>query len=394
MSPVSTHHDNRPPVLQEPLFSPAALTFRGGPRLTACTRCFNFFWARNAIFYGLRALGVQPGQKILVPAYLCTAAIEPIEHFGAEVEFYAIQRNCVPDWLDLEAKIGRNVRAIMAVHYFGFPCDMEKFCSLSKQYNLFLIEDCAHVLEGVPNEHRFGELGDFGMFSPRKFLPVFDGGRLRLNRPAPGFRVRLQFESPLFTIRVAKNLLERRKPPVVSIAAPPSVEPQPEECPSERELALAHRRPEKPLYVFPNGTSFLPWMADFPMSRLSKYLLPHFPILDIAAKRRANYVYLLEMAGRIEGVQPLFEQLAPDVVPWVLPVLIGERPDAHKRLRALGIPAVTWGGVRDARILASEFPDADFLYDRLVFLPIHQSLERADLDRIADAVAKVCHTAD
>ncbi|MGA7235519.1 MAG: hypothetical protein WBY44_07560 [Bryobacteraceae bacterium] len=157
---------------------------------------------------------------------------------------------------------------------------------------------------------------------------------------------------------------------------------------------MAHRRPEKPLYVFPNGTSFLPWMADFPMSRLSKYLLPHFPILDIAAKRRANYVYLLEMAGRIEGVQPLFEQLAPDVVPWVLPVLIGERPDAHKRLRALGIPAVTWGGVRDARILASEFPDADFLYDRLVFLPIHQSLERADLDRIADAVAKVCHTAD
>jgi perosamine synthetase len=390
VSPVSTHHDNRP-VLQEPLFSPTALTFRGGPQLTAGTPCFDFFWARNALFYGLRALGIQPGQKILLPAYLCTAAIEPIEHFGAEVEFYAIQRNCVPDWLDLETKIRGNVRAIMAVHYFGFPCGMEKFCALSKRYNLFLIEDCAHVLDGVPNQHRLGELGDFSIFSPRKFLPVFDGGRLRLNRPSPGFQVRLQFESPLFTVRVAKNLFERRKP-AISTAAPPSVEAQPEECPSERELALTHGRPEKPLYVFPNGTSFLPWMADFPMSRLSRYLLPHFPILDIASKRRANYNYLLERTARLEGVQPVFGQLAPGVVPWVLPVIIGNRPDAHKTLRALGIPAVTWGGVRDARILASEFPDADFLYDHLVFLPIHQSLQMADLDRIADAIATVNRT--
>ena len=393
MSPVSTHHDERPPVPQEPLFSPTALRLQCAPRLTAGTPRFDFFWARNALFYGLSALGIQPGQKILVPAYLCTAAIEPIEHFGAEVEFYAIQRNCEPDWLDLETKIRGKVRAIMAVHYFGFPCHMAKFCALSKQYNLFLIEDCAHVLEGMPNPYHLGELGDFSIFSPRKFLPVFDGGRLRLNRPAPGFRVRLQFESLLFTVRVAKNLFERRKPLTISAAAPPPLELPPEKCHNERELALAQGRPEKPLYVFPNGTSFLPWMADFPMSRLSKLLLPHFPILDVASKRRANYDYLLERAGRLEGVRPMFGQLAPGVVPWVLPVLIGERPDAHKTLRALGIPAVTWGGVRDARISANEFPDADFLYDRLVFLPIHQDLETADLDRIADAVAKVSSTA-
>ena len=47
----------------------------------------------------------------------------------------------------------------------------------------------------------------------------------------------------------------------------------------------------------------------------------------------------------------------------------------HIELRALGIPAVTWGGVRDSRISAREFPEADFLYERLVFLPIHQDLE-------------------
>ena len=145
-------------------------------------------------------IGIRPGQKILVPAYLCTAAIEPIEYFGAEMSFYTIRRNCSPDWSDLESKIRGNVRAILAVHYFGFPCEIERFCALRDQYNLFLIEDCAHVLDGVPSEHRLGELGDFSVFSPRKYLPVFDGGTLRLNRPAPGFQIRWQFESPLFTL--------------------------------------------------------------------------------------------------------------------------------------------------------------------------------------------------
>lgn len=389
MNRPSTHSDARPLVPQYPLFSPSALVFRSGTLGTAGTVYFDFFWARNAIFHGLRALGIRPGQKILVPAYLCTAAIEPIEYFGAEVEFYAIRRNCLPDWSDLEAKIRGNVRAIMAVHYFGFPCDIEKFCALCDQYSLFLIEDCAHVLEGVPNQHGFGEFGDFSVFSPRKYLPVFDGGRLRLNRPAPGFQVRFQFESPLFTFREAKDLFDRRKPPSASLGAPPPPEPQAEAVRSERELVLDRGRPGKPLDVFPNSTSFLPWMATFPMSRLSKHLLTHFPILNIASRRRANYDRLLERLSRLEGVQPLFERWAPDVVPWVLPLTIGERSDAHTALRALGIPAVTWGGVRDRRISAREFPEADFLYEHLVFLPIHQDLETAHLDLIADAVATV-----
>jgi len=352
--------------------------------------CLDFFWARNAIFHGLRALGIRPGEKILVPAYLCKAAIEPIQYFGAEVQFYAVRRNCTPDWLDLETKIRDNAQAILAVHYFGFPCDMERFCALRDQYKLFLIEDCAHVLPGMPTQHRFGEVGDFSVFSPRKHLPVFDGGNLRLNRPAPGFKVRFQFESPLFTLRVAKNLLDRREPSSTPLLPPR--EPREGNAHNQREPALTHGRPEKPLYVFPNSASFLPWMVDFPMSRLSKHLLTHFPILDIVFRRRANYSYLLDRVSRLKGVQPLFEQLSPGVAPWVLPLTIQERPDAHTALRALGIPAVTWGGVRDSRISAREFPEADFLYERLVFLPIHQDLKTADLDLIADAVAAVCST--
>lgn len=385
-----TQSGARPLVAADPCFSLSALTFRSGSRLITNAARLNFFWARNAIFHGLRALGLQRGEKILVPAYVCAAVIEPMEHFGAEVGFYAVQRNGTPDWMDLEARIHGNVRAILAVHYFGFPCDIARFRALCDQYHLFLIEDCAHVLDGVPSHHGFGEFGDFSVFSPRKYLPLFDGGTLRLNRHAPGFRVPWQFETPLFTLRVAKNLFERRKAPTAPLRV--KRDPPLEQAQSRRDLDIVHDLPQKPLYVTPDCTSFLTWMADVPMSRLSKRLLSHFRLAEVASKRRSNYSYLLERVSRIEGVQPLFAPLPEDVVPWMLPLTIQDRREIDMELRVLGIPAVTWVSVRDPRISAREFPEADFLYECLVLLPIHQDLDRAHLDLIAEAVSRVSRT--
>ena len=76
----------------------------------------------------------------------------------------------------------------------------------------------------------------------------------------------------------------------------------------------------------------------------------------------------------------------------MLPVTLGDRREMDIELRALGIPAVTWVSVRDPRISAQEFPEADFLYECLVLLPIHQDLDRPQLDLIAEAIASVCRT--
>ena len=390
MNRPSTNGGARPLVPADPCFSLRGLTFGASARKSDKSTRFHFFWARNAIFHGLRALGVQPGQRILVPSFICAAAVEPIEHFGAEIVFYATQRNCAPDWSDLESKIRGNVRAVLAVHYFGFPCDLERFRNLCDRYNLLLIEDCAHVLEGVGSRYRFGELGDFSVFSPRKYLPVFDGGTLRLNRASPEFRVRLKFEAPLFTLRVAKNLFDRRKAPTAPLHVQRCRVAEPAGGRSQRELDIVQGLPQKPLYVTPDTTSFLPWMADVPMSRLSKHLVSHFPVEEIGLKRRANYSYLRDRVSRLEGIQLLVDPLPADVVPWVLPLTIENRREMDIELRARGIPAVTWVSVRDPRISAEEFPEADVLYECLVLLPIHQDLGRAQLDLIAEAVTSVC----
>ena len=280
----------------------------------------------------------------------------------------------------------------MAVHYFGFPSDIRRFRTLCDRYNLLLIEDCAHVLEGVVSQHRFGEIGDFSVFSPRKFLPIFDGGRLRLNRNARDFYPRLAFEGPLFTLRVAKNLIDDWRRPVPPLSAQLNHLSHAEESEGAQRAEKGRPSRQGPLHVQPKDVSFLPWMADFPMSRLSKHLLCHFPISDIASRRRNNYSYLVEKVSLVEGAEPMFPDLPDGVVPWVLPLALGQRPNLHKSMRSLGIPAVTWGAVRHPQISADEFPEADFLYEHLAFLPIHQDLQRPHLDLIAEAVKAVCRT--
>src|SRR5262249_52147005 len=88
----------------------------------------------------------------------------------------------------------------------------------------------------------------------------------------------------------------------------------------------------------------------------------------------------------VSRVRALYRDLPPSTCPWVYPVLFDGLDDAHLSLRKRGIPAVTWGGVRPTILEKGRFAHADFLYENLVFLPVHQNLGERDLDLIAAAV--------
>jgi perosamine synthetase len=357
--------------------------------IAPASRHYLFFWARNAIYHSLRALNIHPGEKVLVPAYICAAAVEPIEAYGAKAVFYGIERNCVPDFTDLEARIDGGTRAILAVHYFGFPRGIRRIREICDQHGLSLIEDCAHVLQGEEGDQLLGTFGEASVFSWRKFLPIYDGGELVLNRWERDLMVDWRRESFLFTLREAKNLLEGALPGAFASAL--------------RNLRLSHpssvdvaasggpppTRDGGGLHVDPNSNSFDENMANFPISRLSRVLLEHCELERIIAKRRGNYVYLRHKLAEIRGIRLLFDELPAGTCPWVLPLFLEEMPNGHLLLRKLGIPAVTWGGVRHPGICSAEFPLADFLYENLIFLPIHQNLREKDLDLIVEGVKTV-----
>ena len=66
--------------------------------------------------------------------------------------------------------------------------------------------------------------------------------------------------------------------------------------------------------------------------------------------------------------------------PWVVPVLVPGRTDFHILLRSRGVPAFTWGGVIHPSLNLYNYPDGKFLYDNLILLPIHQSMNEKDMN--------------
>jgi dTDP-4-amino-4,6-dideoxygalactose transaminase len=128
------------------------------------------------------------------------------------------------------------------------------------------------------------------------------------------------------------------------------------------------------------------------MSSSSRLILRNSDLRDVAQRRRGNYARLRSAIGRVPGLVPLFPDLPEGVCPWVFPVIAPGRSGFHRELRERGVPAVTWGDVIHPSVSLGEFPDAAFLYENVVFLPIHQSLSEAELNVIADVVAEAVGT--
>ncbi len=357
-------------------------------RLTGAPGTLSFFWARNAIFYGLKALGISPGAHVLLPAYLCRAAVEPFEVFGADVEFYPISRGCELDLLELEARIKPRTEAILVVHYFGFPQPINKLRALCDRRRLYLIEDCAHVLQGSFEGQLLGTFGDASVFSWRKFLPIYDGGDLWLRKPFAGSQPAWRKESFPFTLKVSKSLADKTLENSSGILA--NCFSRAIESVKSAAKRLRSKSNDTPLFELDsNRATFDSSLVNQKMSRVSRWLRMHSDIQAIATRRRENFQFLLDHLRGLSRVTLLHAYLPDSVCPWIFPIFLNDVPCAHLRLQDEGIPAVNWGGVRPPKVNSATFPDADFLYDNLIFLPVHQDLTPGNLDSIVRGVRRV-----
>jgi dTDP-4-amino-4,6-dideoxygalactose transaminase len=278
----------------------------------------------------------------------------------------------------------------MIVHYFGFPQPLREIRRLCEIHGMALIEDCAHVLCGKSEGEAMGSIGDAAVFSWRKFLPIYDGGDLVMNKPGTVPRIRWRKETSLFTLKVAANTLDaslcQTRKPLLKLAYKGVRAAEK----AFRTCANTHLRKSAMMHAEPNDVSFNPQIVDWPMSRISRWTKAHSDIKRIISRRRHNYTALLEQLLSTEGIRPLFRDLPSTVCPWTFPVFFLNRPNAHLALRSRGIPAVTWGGVRHPDIPVNRFTDSDFLYDNLVFLPVHQCLQERDILSVAKAVKEIC----
>lgn len=339
---------------------------------------YSFFWARNAIYHSLKLLGIEPGSGVLVPSYVCRAAIDPLVAYGMDVDFYAIQRDCKLDVDDVTSRVTPRTRAILLVHYFGFPQEIRRIRDFCNKRQIVLIEDCAHVLSGDIDGQSLGTFGDAAVFSWRKFLPVFDGAELVINQPGRAAKLELAKETPLFTLKVALYLLDQSMRHSRGFAFRAAYSGLQSLENTLRRCANTYIDKSTALRIENTSAEFDKGNINLPMSRVSRWIKRHSNIRSIVAKRRRNY-QILQSELQSSKITPLFPDLPLSVCPWVFPVFFNGTPGAHRVLRRRGIPANAWDDVRHPSIRRGAHADADFLYENLVFLPIHQSLLDKDV---------------
>ncbi|QWD20103.1 DegT/DnrJ/EryC1/StrS family aminotransferase [Polynucleobacter paneuropaeus] len=166
----------------------------------------------TALHLAVQALGIGRGDEILVSASTNIATALAAYHNNAvavPVDSEAITWNMNTDLL--EGLITPNTKAIIPVHLFGHPCDMNKIMAVAQKYGLAVIEDCAESHGATIGGKMTGSFGDMGCFSfyANKIITTGEGGMVVTNNAELANKLRLlrnlAFQTPRFYHKVAGN---------------------------------------------------------------------------------------------------------------------------------------------------------------------------------------------
>lgn len=137
-----------------------------------------------AIELALRTLGIGEGDEVIVSSMTFISPVNAIKYVGAEPVFVDVYRDTyVMDADKIEEMITPKTKAILPVHIYGHPVDMDKVMEIAKKYNLYVIEDATEALGSEYKAKKAGTIGDIGCFSfnGNKLITTGAGGMLVTN---------------------------------------------------------------------------------------------------------------------------------------------------------------------------------------------------------------------
>jgi len=150
--------------------------------------------ATSALHLALEAVGVSPGDEVLVPTMTFASTAEVVVHLGAT----PVLVDCCADTLnvdpaDLERKITPRTKAVMPVHYGGQPCQMDRIHAIARRHGLHVIEDAAHALPARYGDQVVGSISDVTCFSfyANKTITTGEGGMITTDDDRLAERMRI-----------------------------------------------------------------------------------------------------------------------------------------------------------------------------------------------------------
>ena len=153
--------------------------FMGVPFALAVNSC------SSALFLSLKAIGIEPGGKVLVPAFTFSAVPSAVVHADCEPVLVEVGENYRIDLADFEAKLGDDAAGVIVSHMRGHTSDMDAIMALCDARNVPVIEDAAHSLGTLWSGRKIGTIGRIGCFSFQSFklLNAGEGGMLVTDDP-------------------------------------------------------------------------------------------------------------------------------------------------------------------------------------------------------------------
>ena len=149
------------------------------------SHCISTSSCTGALHIGLRAMGILPGDEVIVPEVTWIASIAPVTYEKATPIFVDIDPLtwCI-DVQQVEKAITPKTKAIIAVHLYGNMCNMKKLREIADNHNLYLIEDAAEALGSQWMGRKAGSIADIGVFSfhGTKTLTTGEGGLLTIQK--------------------------------------------------------------------------------------------------------------------------------------------------------------------------------------------------------------------
>ncbi|GAB2860617.1 hypothetical protein GCM10027277_31560 [Pseudoduganella ginsengisoli] len=342
---------------------------------------------RIAMALALQAMAVQPGEKVLLPAWHSQAMVPPVLWRDAIPVFYRMHADGAINLDDVAAKLD-GVRVLVVSHYYGFAQDMAAIRAFCDAHGLLLLEDCAHRFFSVGNAHPPGWHGDYAIASGMKFFPVYEGGTLLSSRHRlDGIALHSGgkgFEAKAVLGVLDKSFSHRRLPLAAAMLAP---------LLAVKQMLWRRYKQQRPATQALSPASsdssfdFDPRWLHVRSAIFSRLVLHLVSRKRIAAGRRRHYLALQQAVAGLPGCRPWQPALPPDVVPWAFPLWIADADTVCEKLLADGVPLIrfgqpAWPGSQGV------CANTDAIAAHVVGLPCHQGLRAAELARVIDCVQR------
>lgn len=331
---------------------------------------YSDYWAkvflssgRGALRLIAKGLKVCKGDEVLLPSYLCEEVVKPFKDEFLKVKFYKVDERLRADIDDLQSKVGRKTRALLFIHYFGFPQTAAHEIKALCDGRIFLIED---LVQSFLTRHQgkvLGSIGDATVSSYRKWIPIPDGALLGINNTS--------FHAPpVKKILQEKNLYVKNRLQALELKGNCLKQPTFSKEPFRRLFLSA----DKLLDTTP-----------VEMSYHSRRMLSKFDFDSIISRRRENFRYLLDCLADFRSVNPFYRKLPAGVCPLGFPILAKDRDGLKKMLIKNRIyPPIHWKLPSD--VDKEEFSASWQVSKHILTIPIDQRYKTEDMQFVADII--------